>query len=418
MSESILAFFSKVIFPINMFASGAIYVIHLKKRKHFGLSAIIGLVVCIIVSFLLDYSVYNFLILFVFLTIVCYYICDIKIKDALFVTACAYITQHFAYCLYSFVYRVYPLPNLSIEYFICSLITFIVFYLLFAKKLLCKGQYNINIGYALVSTCIALIITLFLSYKAQDINSLEQNSMYHLCNTYAMLCCIIMLWLQVGHQEQLRIQARLNFQQALRQEHIKQYERTRENVDSIAKLCHNLKYHVEALKRFGALNEKEKYYQKIEEAILAYDIDVHTGNDILDIVIVEKKFQCLSQNINFTCVADGKQLDFMNEIDIYTIFGNALDNAIESVINVDDNNRKLISVSLWSQKGLLIINIENYYEHHLIEDDNLLKTTKSDAELHGYGLKSIDEIIKKYDGVMNISTHNQMFILQIAIPLT
>lgn len=56
-----------------------------------------------------------------------------------------------------------------------------------------------------------------------------------------------------------------------------------------------------------------------------------TGNETLDIVLTDKLLYCEKNNVTITCIADGKSLSFMSEEDIYSLFGNALDNAVLAV---------------------------------------------------------------------------------------
>lgn len=59
--------------------------------------------------------------------------------------------------------------------------------------------------------------------------------------------------------------------------------------------------------------------------------------------------------IILNCMADGACLDFMDAVDIYTIFGNALDNAIESVSKLEDPEQRMISVMVFSRADLIFL---------------------------------------------------------------
>ena len=79
----------------------------------------------------------------------------------------------------------------------------------------------------------------------------------------------------------------------------------------------------------------------------------------------------------------------MDVMDICSIFGNALDNAIEYEKKLDQKEKRMIQVSVFSQKEFLIIRIENYCEEELEFKKQLPVTTKAHREFHGYGLKSV-----------------------------
>jgi sensor histidine kinase regulating citrate/malate metabolism len=107
----------------------------------------------------------------------------------------------------------------------------------------------------------------------------------------------------------------------------------------------------------------------------------------------------------------------MEPMDISTLFGNALDNAIESVRKLPQEEKRLIHVAVARQKDFLRIRVENYYEGNLVFENGLPATTKEDKEYHGYGLKSIRSTVKKYGGSITIDTNENWFELRILIPL-
>ena len=117
-----------------------------------------------------------------------------------------------------------------------------------------------------------------------------------------------------------------------------------------------------------------------------------------------------------TSVADGTLLDFMEVVDICNIFGNALDNAIESVMRIEDKEKRLIHVTVSKLNDFVMIRIENYFEGILKTDGEEYLTTKDDQKYHGYGIKSIKYTADKYDGAVYINTDNNWFDIKIAIP--
>jgi sensor histidine kinase regulating citrate/malate metabolism len=104
-------------------------------------------------------------------------------------------------------------------------------------------------------------------------------------------------------------------------------------------------------------------------------------------------------------------------MDLCSVFGNALDNAIESALKIDDLEKRLIKIAIYSKNKLLLIRIENFFLNPLqIFNGNFL-TTKKDTQYHGYGLKSIKSIVEKYGGSVSITTNNNWFRLVILIPI-
>ena len=266
--------------------------------------------------------------------------------------------------------------------------------------------------------CVTLSFALGLSYVAQYYFNRDNSPLYYICEAYAMLCCAFMLWQQVEHQGRLRLQREYDFQQQLWHKQQEQYALAKDNVDVITRICHDLKHQINALKTFSTDEQRDSYYREIEDSILAYDLDIKTGSEVLDVVLAEKKLKCMKSQINMTCVADGVQLGFMDAVDVYTIFGNALDNAIESVIQIEDPTKRVISVSVWTKSNLLLLQFENYYEQPLVFSEGIPLTTKPDEMYHGFGIKGINYTVQKYGGCIGIYPEDNIFILRISIPIS
>ena len=155
----------------------------------------------------------------------------------------------------------------------------------------------------------------------------------------------------------------------------------------------------------------------MEAELRAYEAQNKTGNQVLDTVLTGKSLTCQQRGIRLTYVADGAALDFLDEMDLCTLFGNALDNAIESVERLPDLDRRLIHLTVARQKGFVQIRVENIFEGTLRFEGDLPVTTKEDKRSHGYGLKSIRATAEKYDGSVTIRTRENWFELRVLFPL-
>ncbi|HIW03762.1 MAG TPA: ATP-binding protein [Firmicutes bacterium] len=107
-------------------------------------------------------------------------------------------------------------------------------------------------------------------------------------------------------------------------------------------------------------------------------------------------------------MADGAALSFMNEVDLYTLFGNAFDNAIEAVKKTEPS-RRVISLSVTRAGQMLSVSMRNYYSGDVHMNGGLPETTKADREFHGYGLQSIKRITEKYGGNVQITARDGIF---------
>ena len=195
-----------------------------------------------------------------------------------------------------------------------------------------------------------------------------------------------------------------------------QYKQSRESLDLINMKHHDLKHQIEYLKTEQDAEKRKEFLEQIENDIKSFELQNKTGNAVLDTILTGKSLYCYKHGITMTCVADGKLLDFMEVIDICNVFGNALDNAIESVLRIQDKEKRLIHVTVSQVNSFVMIRIENYYEDELKTDGENYVTTKNDKNYHGYGIKSIKYTVDRYDGAVYINTDNNWFDIKIAIP--
>ena len=216
---------------------------------------------------------------------------------------------------------------------------------------------------------------------------------------------------------ELRVRKELEAVQNVLQNQYVQYKQSRESIELINYKYHDLKHQIAFLRSEEDPAKREKFLNRMEDEIRQYEAQNKTGNQVLDTVLTTKSLYCAKHGITFTCVADGTLLDFMDVMDICSIFGNALDNAIECELKIPDKEKRLVHVTVSKQKQFLILRFENYYEEALQYQEGKLVTTKKDKENHGYGLKSIRYTVNKYDGAVSIDTQENWFELKILIPM-
>ena len=196
-----------------------------------------------------------------------------------------------------------------------------------------------------------------------------------------------------------------------------QYRNYQDSLDLIQMKYHDLKHQITGLRAESDEEKRKKWIDSMEKEIAAFENISRTGNQVLDTILAAKIFHCRKNHIQITCVADGKLLDHMHVTDICSIFGNALDNAIEHVILIPDPEKRLIHLTVSAQKGFVFIKIENYCEAEISKnEEDLITTTKKDSKNHGFGLKSIRKAVEKYDGSVVFGVQQNWFELKILLP--
>ena len=112
-------------------------------------------------------------------------------------------------------------------------------------------------------------------------------------------------------------------------------------------------------------------------------------------------------------MADGAKLDFMADGDLYCLFGNIIDNALEAVNAIDERERRVVNFVVKSKNDMLVVQTENYFAGELTFKDGLPQTTKGDKNYHGFGMRSIRTIVNKYGGALSAKAEDGVFYLNI-----
>lgn len=232
----------------------------------------------------------------------------------------------------------------------------------------------------------------------------------------AQLMCLVILYLQNELFKKSDMKQELAAMNMLWKSEQHRYQLSKENIALINQKCHDLKHQVRALKKVGK-EEFGAYLEEIEENISVYEAIVKTGNNVFDTILTEKSLYCKDRGIQVSCVADGSQMDFIGTVDLYTILGNAMDNAIEAVEKFEEIEKRQIDVMIYRKQNFLIMNFINPIAEKLVYEEELPITTKEDKNFHGFGLRSIWHLVKKYDGTLNISEEDGCFSLKILIPI-
>lgn len=215
----------------------------------------------------------------------------------------------------------------------------------------------------------------------------------------------------------LRVRHELESMQNILHNQYVQYQQSQEAMDLIHYKYHDLKHHIIALRAQENAQQREAYLDKMEEEIQNFEAQNRTGNEVLDTLLNAKMLLCMKKDISMTCVVDGTLFSFMDTMDICSLFGNALDNAIEYEEKIVEKEKRLIHVTACAQKNFLIVRFENYCEEEMELGKVFPATTKGDTQFHGYGLKSLRYTVRKYGGEVNVNIEDNWFVLKVLIPM-
>ena len=195
----------------------------------------------------------------------------------------------------------------------------------------------------------------------------------------------------------------------------KQHQLMQETIDVINIKSHDLKQQIALLRQsLGA--ESDALIREVESAVSAYNSLVNTGNKNLDLVISEEKLLCEKYHIPFDVIADGTAVTFIQPVDLYSLIGNALRNAVENSRKEDARHRSM-SLDIHTVNGYVCVEITNYCTQKIEFSNGFPVTSKGDKKYHGFGVKSMEYVVEKYGGNMVIHYQNDTFLVKIIFPL-
>jgi len=419
----------------ELFAIIALGQIYSSKRYDRWLIKGLLFVVIIIVVIWLDYIFVSFdnastaleaPFCFVAVFIYAYTAFKIPLKEALYCTVWAYIiTEVTTQIIMPVADTVNSMAKFELHivdgvfYGAAILIMFTIVKYWLSKELQWNGRYPVGrqkllltilVSWAYISLSNYQFIFWLLGYEPET-----GSNMITIFRFIVGMACLFYLYMQNSIEKRQRVEQELDMIHHLWYCQRDQYKLSQENIDLINRKCHDLKYQIGALRTLKDGVEADKQIREMENAVMIYDSGVKTGNVVLDTVLTEKSLYCEEHHIVLTCMADGTELEFIESVDLYTMFGNALDNAIESVIQQKNKEKRIIQVTVIHEKNLLVIRIANYHEGNIKFANGLPISTKEDKGFHGFGLKSIRYTAEKYGGGIVCQRIDNYFVLQILL---
>ncbi len=302
--------------------------------------------------------------------------------------------------------------------FISKILLFMELILLKYFKLSLEFKFKdvVLIGLPILSNIVSLLLVFGYNFN-QNIHS-KSNLIVLAFTVLLMIASSIMLLIVIGKivkDDKLKLEYEL-INERINLGH-KNYENMIQAQEKLRYVYHDLKNHMICMKSYDTKEEIISYINNLEFQINDFENLRNTGNKTLDIILNDKIHLCKKYNIEFEDSINISKLNFIKENDICAIFANALDNAIEACININDEIEKRIEVKATYINGFAVIKFINTKINDIKFTGDRIKTSKEDNKIHGIGLASIKYIVNKYDGEVIVNYSENEFILKIMIPI-
>lgn len=137
---------------------------------------------------------------------------------------------------------------------------------------------------------------------------------------------------------------------------------------------------------------------------------VYCEHPILNSILCERKFLAESKDISYRItLGNDLRLDFLEELDLISIVGNLLDNALEAAEKTEDGRYVECRMYMGNAGHFLVMEFCNGYVVPLLKDKDRYISTKRDADSHGIGLHTVGKLVKKYAGIMRVEAGEREF---------
>lgn len=415
----------------NMFMLDLLFVsflslIKFEKRKFWFISMPILGMLCVVLSYYSSQLLTKIMpsgvarqfvayaLQFIYLIAILVAIYKANISKSIFIATYAYFIQHFTFCLDRVMRGELRLENIGVvlSHFGILLAVTLTYWIFYFHKITSYGMDKINLFQATLISLVLLFVCIFLNSYSQEQG--EDSVTYRLA---IIFCCFVGILLQfclysVSYTKISKQQLKQFYE-----EKAKQFEISKENISIINVKVHDLKHLMNEYHELGKIDEKS--LSDMKNVIDTYDARVDTThNQALDTILTEKSLLCKKKGITFTALCEGRNIDFINQTDLYIFFANAIDNSMEAIEKIEDRDYKVISVTARQKEEMYYICIRNYYKDEPRFDvKGQLVTSKTNKTYHGFGSKSMEMFINKYNGEIDFIKNDGVFTLNAVIPI-
>ena len=404
------------------------FCIPLKHRPHARLRALGMLLPLLGLTYVLDPAAQStslhelqfslltlYVAFFILLGMMIYACVEIDKKSALYCAVWSLLASQTAYECWHLVevffeWRGTPLDLRSLPVMLAQLAAGAFFYFVIcttlSRKMSYKGMYNIG-PRQLTSAFFIGILFMFQAALLSGGQVVVLDRSLVMTMFVGQFYFLTLLYFQTEVFKLSAMQKEMDTLNLLYERQREQYQVARQNVQIINKRCHELKVQIANLRKLSPEAVPQERIDEAERAARLYDANRNTGNEVLDVVLTEKSLLCESRGIQLNAVANGSCLGFFEAGDLYALFANALDHAVESAVQVSRPECRVIDLLVCVRQGFVVVNIIS----------PLRPPEQQASRSAQYELKVIRRIVQKYKGTLTLEEQGEFFAEKIIFPL-
>ncbi len=178
---------------------------------------------------------------------------------------------------------------------------------------------------------------------------------------------------------------------------------------------HDIRDHLVSINCFleeHRYDDVEKYISEKQAELEKTEHICHTNNRVIDYII--DSYMTDNRDIFFIVSGEYAECDYIDPMDISSLLGNMLSNAVRGA---EGSKHKQIEISFAVNGYYLNIICKNTVPKSVLKTNPKLISTKKDSNHHGYGIKSMQCIVDKYDGMMQFYEEGRKFCVHTSLPM-
>ena len=264
----------------------------------------------------------------------------------------------------------------------------------------------------------AAIVIPFLYIRTIAGQSVSQdNKLDQILMTGCCLVAVITLAAEIGHSSSEYEKRREEQMQNVLHQQQAMFEQKLQDADVLNRKYHDMKNFLLYLRAHeeGGERELDSSIDELMKSIEPYGNAVSSGNAVVDVILGEKLAVCAEEEIVCVPYLDGSLLDFVKPLDLCTLIGNAMDNAIESCRRIPEKERRSIRLHTAERGNTVVLSVRNTFLTAPDLRDGLPASTKDDPGNHGYGLRNMCYLAEHYGGMLSCRIEGEEFVLRVTL---
>lgn len=266
-------------------------------------------------------------------------------------------------------------------------------------------------------TTVLTIITIVKNFESIE-NETQAKVLYVVALSMAIMNLVVFFMISdiLKRSEELNVKRVMEIQM---KEQAERYQIISDNYEKQKRKSHEFKNHImciESLVRSAKYEKLQEYVKEINGDIYKENNIINTNHTIINSILNTKYVEAMKKNIVIVFRVNDLSKIKLDDKDIVVLLSNVLSNAIEACEKCDEH--KVIKLKFVVEEENLILSVRNRNVFPVqYSGDEIVSSKVLENDEHGYGIKNVKHVVKKYNGVYVIKNENEEFVVSIMIPL-